>query len=147
MALSRAERDKRFSRGQRSARETIAAKEIFSLRLPPQAITRIYEIAANCNLHASDLVRNWIEDCIKAYDLQALPEKPKELNCSEPMVNAFRQAIRDELCHLGLIVGPQHPSETAQASIPTVNQDSSTGKSASRSVKSRNNSAARKSKA
>jgi hypothetical protein len=96
MAISKAERDRRFARGQKSAQRTIAAKEIFSLRLSPQTIERIYEIAASQNLHASDLVRGWIEKCAESADLKPGAAQSPEL------VALVREALREELSELGL---------------------------------------------
>lgn len=96
MGISKEERDERFARGQQSARKSLAAKEIFSLRLRPETIEAIYKIASTHELHASDLVRGWIEDCISAETKQrddsASPEKK--------LISAVRYAVREEISQI-----------------------------------------------
>ncbi len=92
MPISKEERDKRFKKGQQSARETIAAKEIFSLRLSPKVIESIFEIANEKNIHASDLVRGWIEAGIDSASFEAKPE-----DRSICMEEVFRKVLREEL--------------------------------------------------
>lgn len=97
MGISKEERDKRFSRGQLSARKSLAAKEIFSLRLRPETIEAIYEIASTQELHASDLVRGWIENCVSAETQQG---KDTASSPEKKLISAVRYAVREEISQI-----------------------------------------------
>lgn len=105
MALSKDERDKRFKRGQQSARETIAAKEIFSLRLQPKSISRIYEIAAARHMHASDLVRSWIEKCIDSDNFQPSTEGLSNSSLDQARIEEISRAMIIALRDSGFVPG------------------------------------------
>ncbi len=96
MGISKEERNKRFARGQESARESLAAKEIFSLRLKPETIKSIYDLAAEQKIHASDLVRGWIESHVSSDNTKA---KGPEDSKSE-LISAVRYAVREELTQI-----------------------------------------------
>lgn len=96
MGISKEERDKRFARGQQSARESLAAKEIFSLRLRPETIKAIYDLAAAQKVHASDLVRGWIESKVESANS---PTNQSHDSNSE-LLSAVRYAVREELTNI-----------------------------------------------
>ncbi len=96
MGISKEERDKRFASGQQSARKSLAAKEIFSLRLRPETIEAVYELAASQNIHASDLVRGWIEQLVIANQQQAQNSSSEDAR----LISAVRYAVREEISNI-----------------------------------------------
>lgn len=60
--MNKTDKDERFKLGQKAARKSVAERGMFSLKLYPETILKIYDMADELKIPATTLVRSWIEE-------------------------------------------------------------------------------------